>query len=190
MLPPDFDKIPIAMQTAQDVKGTVNTVGAAAKAKLIKFDIAQTREFLTALYGDYFSKNRGFIEVRYKAEGEEMQRSFYPNPEALIKNMHRWETARNYWPGVAPRSNNRGGKKEDVAAMPVLGHRYDQVPLPRLGLGLPGGRVGLVQPQGGGLAVVLEMPNPRVARGPGSSRVTRVPERSAGTGIEADLRLD
>jgi hypothetical protein len=32
-----------------------------------------------------------------------------------------------------------------AAASPVLGHRYDQVPHPKLGLGLPGGRVGLVQ---------------------------------------------
>lgn len=116
----DFDKIPPAMQTAQDVKGTVNTGGAAAKAKPIKFDIAQTREFLAALYGDYFSKNKGhFLEVRHKGRGEreEMQRSFYPDPAALLKAMPRWKADRHYWIAPNPRSNNKGGTKEDVAAI-------------------------------------------------------------------------
>ncbi len=86
----------------------------------LEFDIAQAEQFLTALYGDFFSKNKGYIEVRFKAEGERMQTTFYPNPDALLEAMVGWPKARHYWAGVAPRNNNQGGKKEDVAALNAI----------------------------------------------------------------------
>ncbi len=84
----------------------------------MNLDFEQARQFLKALHGDYFSKNKGhFIEVRHKAEEGAMQTAFYSNPDVLLEAMPAWNLTHNYWPGMAPRSNNQGGKKEDVAAM-------------------------------------------------------------------------
>jgi len=44
-------------------------------------------------------------------------RRFYPNPEALLKDMPRWKPGLNYWIGVALRRNTQGGKKENLLAL-------------------------------------------------------------------------
>jgi hypothetical protein len=63
-----------------------------------------------------------------------------------------------------------------LALMRWLATRFAKPWYPGLGLGLAGDCPGLVQREGGGLAVVLKRPNPRVAKGPGRSGVTGVPE--------------
>jgi hypothetical protein len=83
----------------------------------LKLDPNQTRKFLTVLYGEFFSKHEAYIEIRHKTEGKGMATNFYPNPEALLEDMARWNPARNYWIGMAPRSNNKGGKKGDCLAL-------------------------------------------------------------------------
>ena len=77
------------------------------------------RKFLQALYGRFFSHCQGaaYLEIRHKREGGDIQRKFYPDPEALLKDMPRWEPTHNYWIGVSPRSNNKRGKKEDLLAL-------------------------------------------------------------------------
>ena len=43
-------------------------------------------------------------------------RRFYPNPEALLKDMPLWKPDLNYWIGVALRRDSKGGKKENLLA--------------------------------------------------------------------------
>ncbi len=44
-------------------------------------------------------------------------RRFYPNLEALLKDMPRWKPGLNYWIGVALRRETKGGKKENLLAL-------------------------------------------------------------------------
>jgi hypothetical protein len=80
-------------------------------------------QFLKILYGPFFSQDQGgaFIEVRGKREEKGMDfRKFYPNPEALLADMPRWDPARNYWQGVALRRDNQGGAKQNLLALTAL----------------------------------------------------------------------
>jgi hypothetical protein len=86
----------------------------------IKLNPAPARLFLTALYGLFFSQTPGvaYLEVRGKQEGKGMSfRRFYRNPEALLKDMLRWQPGLNYWVGVALRRDDKGGKKENLLAL-------------------------------------------------------------------------
>jgi hypothetical protein len=86
----------------------------------IKLNSAPARQFLTALYGRFFSQGQAaaFLEVRGKREGQGMSfRRFYRNPETLLKDMTRWQPGLNYWVGVALRRDNRGGAKADLLAL-------------------------------------------------------------------------
>lgn len=90
-------------------------------AAKIKLDPALARQFLTALYGRFFSQAKGagpaFLEVRGKAEGGKMNRRFYRTPDALLKDLARWQAGFNYWIGVALRKDNRGGAKVNLLAL-------------------------------------------------------------------------
>jgi putative transposase len=70
------------------------------------------------------------------------------------------------------------------AATPGLGYRYDQVPHPCIGLGLLDGRVGLVQPEGGGLAVVRAVPHPRVREAMEDTVLQEFPNGVCGQGLK------
>jgi len=81
------------------------------------------RQFHQTIYGPFFSQAQGeaFLEVRGKREEKGMDfRKFYPNPEALLTDMPRWDPARNYWQGVALRRNSQGGAKQNLLALTAL----------------------------------------------------------------------
>lgn len=81
------------------------------------------RQFLTTIYGPFFSESQGaaFLEVRGKKEDGPMSfRKFYRTPEALLADMPKWEPARNYWIGVSLRRDNQGGTKQNLLALTVL----------------------------------------------------------------------
>jgi len=82
-------------------------------------DQEQARQFLQTLHGPFFSKSPGqaFLELRFKREGEGIKRRFYPGIEPLLKDMARVSPDFNFWIGVAPRTNNKSGKKKDCAAL-------------------------------------------------------------------------
>ena len=44
-------------------------------------------------------------------------RRFYPNPEALLKDMLQWKPGLNYWLGVALRKDSKGGAKVNLLAL-------------------------------------------------------------------------
>lgn len=77
------------------------------------------RQFLETLYGPFYSQatSPAFLEVRWKPEGGEIRRRFYPGIEDLIKDMPEWDPALNYWVGVALRKNDKSGKKEDCVVL-------------------------------------------------------------------------
>ncbi|MFI5329941.1 MAG: DUF927 domain-containing protein, partial [Desulfobaccales bacterium] len=86
----------------------------------IKPNPSLARQFLKALYGQFFSQTQAaaFIEVRGKREGENLSfRRFYRTPEALVKEMADWPPAQHYWIGVALRKDNKGGAKVDLLAL-------------------------------------------------------------------------
>ncbi len=86
----------------------------------IKLNPAPARQFLVALYRSFFSQPQGkaFLEVRGKREGEGLSfRRFYQTPEALLKDMVKWNPALNYWIGVAIRKDTTGGAKENLLAL-------------------------------------------------------------------------
>jgi putative DNA primase/helicase len=58
------------------------------------------------------------LGVRGKREGEGMSfRRFYASPEALVEDMSVWDSALNYWIGIALRRNTQGGKKENLSVL-------------------------------------------------------------------------
>jgi hypothetical protein len=77
------------------------------------------RQFLETLYGPFYSQatSPAYLEVRWKPEGGDIRRRFYPGIEDLIRDMADWDPPLNYWVGVAPRKNNKSGKKEDCVAL-------------------------------------------------------------------------
>lgn len=86
----------------------------------LKLNPTPARQFLSALYSSFFSQKSvlAFMEIRGKREGEGMSfRRFYRSPEALLKDMARWNPALNYWIGVALRRDTKGGKKGDLLAL-------------------------------------------------------------------------
>lgn len=85
-----------------------------------KLKSAPARQFLEGLFGPFFSQaqNPAYLEVRGKQEGKGMSfRRFYRAPEALLKDMARWQPGHNYWVGVALRRDDKGGKKADLLAL-------------------------------------------------------------------------
>lgn len=86
----------------------------------MKLNSSLARQFLSALYGNFYFQNEkiAYLEVRGKREGKSMTfRRFYRNPEALLKDMARWNPALNFWIGVALRRDTKGGKKENLLAL-------------------------------------------------------------------------
>jgi len=86
----------------------------------IKLNPAPARQFLEALYGRFFSQDKGaaYLEVRGKKEGGPMSfRRFYRSPGALLKDMGRWGPGLNYWIGVGLRKDTKGGAKVNLLAL-------------------------------------------------------------------------
>jgi hypothetical protein len=89
-------------------------------AAKINLTPALAKQFLTALYGRFYSQAQGaaFLDVRGKMEGQDMSfRRFYPTPEALVKDMGGWPPGHNFWIGVALRKDSKGGAKANLLAM-------------------------------------------------------------------------
>jgi hypothetical protein len=84
---------------------------------LSRLDPEPAWQYLETLHRSFFAQNKGFLELRFKPRNSEIRQRFYPGPEAMLKNMTSWEADCDYWVGVAPRSNNRSGKKKDCAAL-------------------------------------------------------------------------
>ena len=89
-------------------------MGLGRRRMALKLSSQPARQFLEALYSRFFCQAHGtpaFLEVRGKAEGGKMNRRFYRSPEALLKDMGRWQPGVDYWIGVALRKDNKGGAK-------------------------------------------------------------------------------
>ena len=76
----------------------------------------QARQLLASL----FAQAPGFIEHRYKPQGEGMQSRFYPNVGAFLNAMSRWTVRADHYFGLATRKDSSSGRKDNLPHLVCL----------------------------------------------------------------------
>lgn len=74
------------------------------------------KAFFKALYGDYFSAHKGYIETREIRNDGQVVRRFHENLEGVIN----YETESNLYFGIGPRETEGNGKKENIKYITTL----------------------------------------------------------------------